>query len=183
MSKLEEFLAGERHEDVALFLTEAYLDSQGKLPKMGETVESGYVLVVPGDDGRRAFSAGTGMDAMEFARGAMAERGHISRTLDGGECPEAAAETDDDDVDAAETDADDSDADESDSVDDHEVEFIFAFSEEQNEEVGGLYERGEVVHAYAHCECGASYSDKWVVGEETETGVQPGGSEPAEGTE
>ncbi|WP_049985291.1 DUF5807 family protein [Halobellus rufus] len=161
MSKLDEFLAGERHDDVALFLTEAYLDSQGKLPKMGETVESGYVLVVPGDDGRRAFASGTGMDAMEFARGAMNERGHVSRTLDGGECPEA--------------DADD--------AGDHEVEFIFAFSEAQNEEVGGLYERGEVVHAYAHCACGASYSDKWVVGEETETGVQPGGSEPVEGSE
>jgi len=166
MSKLDEFLAGERHDDVALFLTEAYLDSQGKLPKMGETVESGYVLVVPGDDGRRAFSAGTGMDAMEFARGAMAERGHVSRTLDGGECPEATADDGDSDAD-----------------DDHEVEFIFAFSEEQNEQVGGLYERGEVVHAYAHCACGASYSDKWVVGEETETGVQPGGSEPVEGSE
>ncbi|WP_144906256.1 DUF5807 family protein [Halobellus captivus] len=161
MSKLDEFLAGDRHDDVALFLTEEYLDSQGKLPKMGETVDAGYVLVVPGDDGRRAFSAGTGMDAMEFARGAMAARGHVSRTLDGGECPEAVA--DDDDA--------------------HDVEFIFAFSEAQNEEVGGLYARGEVIHAYAHCTCGASYSDKWVVGEETETGVQPGGSEPVEGTE
>ncbi|MFB6090200.1 MAG: DUF5807 family protein [Halobellus sp.] len=165
MSKLEAFLAGDRHDDVALFLTESYLDSQGKLPKMGEAVENGYVLVVPGDDGRRAFSAGTGMDAMEFARGAMEQRGHVSRSLDGGECPG-------------------SDADEAaaDATDDHEVEFIFAFSEAQNEEVGGLYERGDVIHAYAHCACGANYSDKWVVGEEGETGVQPGESEPAEAT-
>ncbi|WP_435186033.1 DUF5807 family protein [Halobellus sp. EA9] len=167
MSKLEAFLAGERHDDVALFLTELYLDSQHKLPKMGETVENGYVLVVPGDDGRRAFSAGTGMDAMEFARGAMERRGHISRSLDGGECP-AREEGDA----GGEADADGTDA--------HEVEFIFAFSEAQNEEVGGLYERGDVVHAYAHCACGASYSDKWVVGAEGETGVQPGESEPAE---
>ncbi|RLM53324.1 hypothetical protein DVK02_14115 [Halobellus sp. Atlit-31R] len=159
MSQLEAFLAGERHEDVALFLTEAYLDSQGKLPKMGETVDSGYVLVVPGDDGRRAFAAGTGMDAMEFARGAMDQRGHVSRDLDGGECPAAG------------------------DGDDHDVEFIFAFSEAQNEEVGGLYARGDVIHAYAHCACGESYSDKWVVGEETETGVRPGGSEPVEDVE
>ena len=168
MSQLDAFLSGERHDDVALYLTEDYLDSQGKLPKMGETVDSGYVLVVPGDDGRRAFAAGTGMDAMEFARGAMESRGHISRSLDGGECPEA--------------DAADGDSGE-DADGDHAVEFIFAFSEAQNEEVGGLYARGAVVHAYAHCACGTSYSDKWVVGEEAETGVQPGESEPAEGAE
>jgi hypothetical protein len=31
--------------------------------------------------------------------------------------------------------------------------------------VGGLYAEGAVVHAYAHCECGTSYSDRWVVDE------------------
>ncbi|MFB6251580.1 MAG: DUF5807 family protein [Halobellus sp.] len=160
MSQLDAFLAGENHEDVALYLTERYLDSQGKLPNLGEAVDGGYVLVVPGDDGRRAFAAGTGMDAMEFARGAMDETGHISRSLDGGECPVAGNDPDG-----------------------HEVAFIFAFSEAQNDEVGGLYERGDVVHAYAHCACGASYSDKWVVGEEDATGVQPGGSEPIESTD
>lgn len=174
MSQLDAFLAGERHDDVALFLTDEYLDSQGKLPKLGETVDSGYVLVVPGDDGRRAFAAGTGMDAMEFARGAMESRGHISRELDGGECPEAGAA---DGSEAANASAD------AETAGAHDVEFIFAFSEARNEEVGGLYARGAVIHAYAHCACGASYSDKWVVGEETETGVQPGGSEPIEGTE
>ncbi|QCC48757.1 DUF5807 family protein [Halobellus limi] len=176
MSQLDAFLAGERHDDVALFLTEEYLDSQGKLPKMGETVDSGYVLVVPGDDGRRAFAAGTGMDAMEFARGAMESRGHISRSLDGGECPEAETAGSGDDATDADSEDDVADG-------DHDVEFIFAFSEAQNEEVGGLYARGAVVHAYAHCACGASYSDKWVVGAEDETGVQPGESEPAEGAE
>ena len=161
MSHRSAFLAGDRHDHVALFLTRSYLDSEGKLPKMGEAVDSGYVLVVPGDDGRRAFAAGTGMEAMEFARGAMDTRGHVSRDLDGGECPRREA-----DAEAS-----------------HDVEFVFAFSEAQNEEVGGLYARGDVIHAYAHCACGASYSDKWVVGEEDETGVQPGGSEPAEATE
>jgi len=161
MSKRSAFLDGERHDDVALFLTESYLDSEGKLPRMGEAVDSGHVLVVPGDDGRRAFAAGTGLEAMEFARGAMETRGHVSRDLDGGECPRRDA-----DPEAS-----------------HEVEFVFAFSEPRNQEVGGLYDRGDVIHAYAHCACGASYSDKWVVGEEDATGVQPGGSEPAETTE
>ena len=160
MSKLDEFLAGDRHEDVALFLTDEYLDSDGNLRRLGEEVADGYVLVVNGDDGRSAFSAGTGMDAMEFSRTAMEEDGHVDRDLGGGECP--AADGDDED---------------------HRAEFIFAFSEAQNEEVGGLYARGEVVHAYAHCACGANYSDKWVVGEEEETGVQPGESEPAHADE
>lgn len=163
MSKLDEFLAGDRHDDVALFLTHEYLDSDGKLSRLGEEVEDGYVLVVNGDDGRSAFSAGTGMDAMEFSRTAMEEKGHVDRDLGGGECPE------------------DDDAENEDEA--HRTEFIFAFSEAENEEVGGLYARGEVIHAYAHCACGANYSDKWVVGEETETGVQPGDSEPAHANE
>lgn len=156
MSKLDEFLAGDRPDDVALFLTHEYLDSQGKLPTLGEEVENGYVLVVDGDDGRRAFAAGTGMDAMEFAQGATGKKSHVERGLGGGECP-------------------DSEPDEN-----HQTRFIFAFAEEKNEGVGGLYERGDVVHAYAHCTCGTDYSDRWVVGEETETGVQPGEDEPAE---
>ena len=161
MSHRSAFLDGHRHDDIALFLSESYLDGQEKLRELGDPVESGSVLVVPGDDGRRAFSAGTGMDAMEFARGAMEARGHISRGLDGGECPERASDTESS----------------------HAVEFVFAFSEEQNPEVGGLYARGDVIHAYAHCVCGASYSDKWVVGEEGSTGVQPGETDPAETTE
>jgi hypothetical protein len=143
MSKLDEFLAGERHDDVALFLTHDYLDEQGKIAKMGEAVDDGVVLVVPGDDGRRAFAAGTGMDAMEFAQAAMDADGRIDPDLGGGECPDADADSDED----------------------HRVQFVFAFAEAQNEEVGGLYAEGDVIHAYAHCECGTNYSDRWVVGE------------------
>ena len=161
MSHRSAFLDGDRHDHVALFLSESYLDGQEKLRELGDPVESGCVLVVPGDDGRRAFSAGTGLDAMEFARGAMETRGHISRALDGGECPQR-----DSDTEAS-----------------HDVEFVFAFSEEQNEKVGGLYTRGAVIHAYAHCACGANYSDKWVVDEEASTGVQPGGTDPVETTD
>lgn len=141
MSKLDEFLAGERLEDVALFLTHEYLDEEGKIANYGQEVENGVVLVVDGDDGRGMFASGTGMDAMEFAQGAMGNRGEIGADLGGGACPDAAAD------------------------ENHNVKFVFAFAEEQNEEVGGLYEEGDVIHAYAQCECGTAYSDRWVVGE------------------
>ncbi|KAB1193012.1 hypothetical protein GJR96_05975 [Haloferax sp. MBLA0076] len=142
MSKVAEYLAGERLDDVALFLTHEYLDSEGKLPNMGEEVENGYILVVPGDDGRRAFAAGTGMDAMEFAQTAMGNDGDIDHDLSSGTCPDAAPD------------------------ENHEPKFIFSFAEAQNEEVGGIYEDGDVVHAYAKCTCGATYSDRWVVDDE-----------------
>ena len=180
MSNRSAFLNGDRHDGVALFLSESYLDGQGKLRELGDPVESGSVLVVPGDDGRRAFSAGTGLDAMDFARGAMETRGHVSRDLDGGECPQRHAGDDGSDATDAGNGAGDADTDGSES---HAVEFVFAFSEPENPEVGGLYTRGDVIHAYAHCACGASYSDKWVVGAEGATGVQPGSSEPAETTD
>ena len=32
------------------------------------------------------------------------------------------------------------------------------------EAVGDIYAEGDVIHAYAACECGTTYSDKWVVG-------------------
>ena len=47
--------------------------------------------------------------------------------------------------------------------DDHDVRFVFAFVEDQNDSVGGLYADGDVMHAYAACDCGTTYSEKWVV--------------------
>ena len=147
MSKLEEFLGGERPDDVAIFLTDDYLDEQGKIANMGEAVEDGVVLVVAGEKGRRAFAAGTGMDAMEFAQSATGEDGRVDADLGGGECPEVTGGGD------------------SETAEDHRVQFVFAFAEEQNEAVGGLYAEGDVIHAYAHCDCGVNYSDRWIVGE------------------
>lgn len=141
--KLAEFLAGERLEDVAIYLTHDHLDEQGKIANMGQAVDEGVVLVLPGEDGRQAFAAGTGMDPMEFAKGAMDRDGIIYPDLGGGECPDAA-----EDPEAT-----------------HRAEFVFAFAEEQNEGVGGLYAEGDVMHAYAHCSCGTDYSHKWVMGE------------------
>ncbi|UIO99764.1 DUF5807 family protein [Halobaculum sp. CBA1158] len=147
--KLAEFLAGERLDDVAIYLTHDHLDEQGKIANMGEAVDGGVVLVVPGDDGRQAFAAGTGMDPMQFAKGAMDRNGVIHPDLGGGECPDAAA----------------------DPEADHRAEFLFAFGEERNEGVGGLYAEGDVMHAYAHCRCGTDYSHKWVMGEYSEDAV------------
>ncbi|MFB6126096.1 MAG: DUF5807 family protein [Halolamina sp.] len=145
MSKLAEFLAGERLDDVALFLTHDYLDDQGKIANFGESVDGGVVLVVDGDEGRQMFASGTGMDAMGFARQAMDRRGTVDPDLGGGDCPAA-------------------DDDENQDDDSHSVRFVFAFAEAQNEDVGGIYEDGNVIHAYAQCECGAAYAHKWVVG-------------------
>jgi hypothetical protein len=137
MSKLDEFLAGERLDDVALFLADEYLDSEGTIADHGEAVDGGVVLVVDGDRGREIFSSGTGMDAMAFAREAMDTEGKIDRDLSGGDPPDGG-----------------------------DVQFVFAFAEARNEEVGGLYAEGDVVHAYAYSSEGTAFSDRWVVGDE-----------------
>ena len=139
MSKLSEFLDGERLEDVVLYLAEDQLDEADKLAAAGEQRENGVVLVVDGEQGRRMFSAGTGMDAMEFAKEAMGEEGEIDLDLAGGACPAGDGE-------------------------EHELSFVFAFAEAENPDVGGMYADGDVIHAYARCACGEAYSQKWVVG-------------------
>ncbi len=134
-----EFLAGERLDDVALFLAESYV-SDDRLEEFGERVDDGVLIVVDGERGRNAFRAATGTDAMAFAQSAMALEGVVERDLAGGECPEASTDEDD-----------------------HAVQFVFAFAEEQNEGAGGIYAEGDVVHAYARCRCGTAYSDRWTV--------------------
>jgi hypothetical protein len=136
-SDLDAFLAGDRLDHVALFLTDDYLDDEGALADYGTAVDGGVVLVVPGEKGRQLFSAGTGMDAMEFAKRAMGTEGDIDPDLTGGTCPDCGA-------DAA---------------------FVLAFAEAQNEEVGGIYAEGDVIHAYAACPDGDAFSDRWIVGE------------------
>ncbi|QRV13542.1 hypothetical protein JMJ58_11245 [Haloterrigena salifodinae] len=134
----EEFLAGERPDDVALFLADSYV-SDDRLAEFGERVEDGVLIVVDGERGRNAFEAATGTQAMQFAKSAMELEGIIEDDLTGGQCPEAPAD------------------------EEHAVQFVFAFAEEQNEDVGGIYAEGDVVHAYAKCTCETAYSDKWNV--------------------
>ena len=145
MADREQFLAGERTDDVALFLADDYLSDADALAERGERVEGGVVLVVDGESGRAVFERATGMDAMGFARRADRE-GSGDRDLTGGDCPAAGTGADADDG-------------------EHAVRFVFAFAEDRNEEAGGLYAEGDVVHAYAYCTCGAAYSERWVAGE------------------
>jgi len=144
-NKLDEFLAGDRPDDVALFLADAYVDDPGALDDHGTRVDGGVVLVVDGERGREVFNSITGADAMAFAREAGATDGGVAPDLSGGECPEA---------DDAATEGDG-----------HAVQFVFAFAEARNDDVGGIYAEGDVIHAYARCVCGAGYSKRWVAGD------------------
>ena len=148
MTKREEFLAGERPDDVALYLSDAALSGSDKLAEYGERVPGGVLLVLDGTRGRSVFTKATGMDAMPFAQRAMRQEGEVDHGLAGGTCPHAGETVEAADESAAET---------------HEVRFVFAFAEAQNEAVGDIYAEGNVVHAYAHCSCGAAFSDRWVV--------------------
>ena len=132
----EEFLAGQRPDDVALFLADSYV-ADDRLTEFGERVDDGTLIVVDGERGRNAFKAATGTGAMEFAKSAMSTEGEIDDDLSGGVCPDA------------------------DTEGEHAVQFVFAFAEEQNESVGGIYADGDVVHAYAQCTCGTAFSDRW----------------------
>lgn len=139
--KREQFLAGERPDDVLLYFNEAAVDGLDRLADVGEAVENGVVIVLPGEEGRTAFQRATGVDPMRLAGSAMDSPSHISLDTFDGECPDG------------------------DEDGEHWPRFIFGFAEEQNEEVGDLYAEGDVVHAYALCECGTAYSDKWVADE------------------
>jgi hypothetical protein len=138
----EQFLAGDRPDDVALYLSSSFVDDPAALAGHGEVLDDGVLVVVEGDAGRRVFETATGSEAMAFTREAMGTERHVDDDLTGGTCPEAG------------------------DGGDHEVLFVFAFAQERNEEAGDLYAEGGVMHAYARCECGASYSDRWVVGDD-----------------
>jgi hypothetical protein len=132
------FLAGDRPDDVLVYLHEAGVGSVEDLLDLGTPVDDGVVLVLPGDDGQAAFRSATGLDPMEFAGAAMDTDGEIDDDCTGGACP----------------DGDDGD---------HYARFVFAFVEPQNDGAGGLYAEGDVVHAYAACDCGTTYAEKWII--------------------
>lgn len=137
----EAFLAGERPEDVAIYLADDVVDDPDALAGYGERLEDGVLLIVPGDAGRNAFSKATGKDAMAFAKEAMGTDGEIDADLTGGHCPAC------------------------DDSDENEIRIVFAFAEESNEDVGGIYAEGAVIHAYAQCGCGTAFSQRWLADE------------------
>lgn len=143
-SRTESFLAGERPEDIAIYLPRETLSGMERLleESFAEETEDGVMIVVDGEDGQAMFEQVTGTDAMTFAGSAMDTVGQIGGNLTTAECPNAVEGTQE-----------------------HALQFVFAFAEDQNEEAGGIYAEGDVIHAYAQCSCGETYTDKWVVGE------------------
>lgn len=135
-SRRAAFLAGDRPEDVHVFLHESVVSNLDPLLDHGERVENGVALVVPGEDASSIFESATGIAPMAFARQAMDTDGDVADDCTDGTCPECGAD---------------------------EPRFVFAFLEEQNDEAGGLYAEGPVMHGYAACQCGTYYSEKWVV--------------------
>jgi len=147
VSDRDAFLRGDRLDDVVIYLSDAAVEGDAEaLADRGTRVDDGIVLVLPGDQGRRAFATGTGVEALAFAKRAGGTEGGVERTLDGGACPDADGAGDDP----------------------HRVRFLLAFAEGENADVGGRYADGDVVHAYAQCSCGTAYSDRWVAGERAE---------------
>ena len=143
-SRMESFLAGERPDDIAIYLPNETLSESESLleEEFAEPADDGVMIVVAGAEGQAMFEQVTGTDPMTFAGSAMGTVGTITGDLSDGECPNAVE-----------------------GPQEHSVRFIFAFAEEQNEEVGGIYAEGDVIHAYAQCSCGETYADKWAVGE------------------
>jgi hypothetical protein len=135
------FRRGERPDDVCIYLHEEGVGNVEALAELGVRTDDGVVLVLPGEEGRAAFRRATSLDPMDFAGTAMDTEGRIDEALTSGECPEAG------------------------DGGDHYVKFVFAFAEEHHPEMEGLYAEGDVVHAYAACACGTTYSDRWVAGE------------------
>jgi hypothetical protein len=154
----EAFLAGERPGDVAMVLADSYLRNAEALADRADRVDGGYVIVVDGERGRRLFPKVAGGAPMEFAQEATKREGTVDRDLAGGACP--AAEEDGTDGDDAAGGDGEGEA--------HAVRFVLAFAQEQTDDVGGPYEEGDVIHAYARCSCGVAYSDRWVAGDEAD---------------
>ena len=76
----DEFLAGDRPDEVVLYLADETTEGSG-LADHGLETDAGVLLVLPGDQGRQAFSAGTGVDAMTFAGQAMGTEGDVAATV------------------------------------------------------------------------------------------------------
>ncbi len=135
--KREAFLAGTRLDDVHVYIADSAVSNLDTLEAHGERVDGGVVLVLDGERARSVFQRAAGIDPMRLAGQAMGTEGEVDADCTDGSCPVGEGP-------------------------EHEPQFIFAFAQAQNEEVGGLYAEGDVIHAYAACSCGEYYSQKWV---------------------
>ena len=135
--KREAFLAGERLGDVHVYIADDAVSNVDALETHGERVDGGVVLVIDGERARDVFQRVAGIDPIRLAGQAMETEGEVDPDCTGGTCPAGDGP-------------------------EHEPRFIFAFAQAQNEDVGGLYAEGDVIHAYVACSCGEYYSEKWV---------------------
>lgn len=150
----EAFLAGERPDDVHVYVAEEAVSNLDALADYGERVEDGVVLVMDGERARGVFQRATRVDPMTLASQAMGTEGRVDPDCAGGDCPADGERGDGN----------------GDGDGEHAPRFVFAFAEEQNEDVGGIYAEGDVIHAYVACACGEYYSDKWVADTRREVG-------------
>ena len=156
------FFAGERPDDVLVYVAARAVSGIEALADRGERTEKGVAFVLDGERGRRVAERVLGTDPMDLASAAMNREGELDLVSLAGTCPAAEVDTG---VDGAST-ADDvgSDTDIDDGSSAHALRGVFAFAEERNPEAGGIYAEGDVIHAYAVCTCGTVYSDRWVAG-------------------
>lgn len=158
------FLAGGRPDDVLVYLAAAAVSGIETLAERGERVDDGVVLVLDAQRGRRVAKRAMGTDPMTLASRAMDSVGTIDLDAVSGTCPAASGKPEDR---SRGSDGSDSGEPRSESADaaEHALRSVFAFAEERNDEVGGIYAEGDVIHAYAVCTCGTPYSDRWVAAE------------------
>lgn len=145
-----EFLAGERPDDVAIYLADDVVDDPEKLLPYGERTDDGVLLILDGQKGRSVFQKATGVGPMAFAKQSGDRSGLVYDDLTGGTCPELAEAKNP-------------------NPDDHRARFLLSFVQPQTEGVADRYEEGDVVHAYVQCACGTAYSNWWIAGEKDET--------------
>lgn len=170
------FLAGDRTDDVVIYLSNEAVDDPAALAGYGETVDDGVVLVLDGERGRSVFQTATGTGVMEFAGRAGDREGRVHADLTGGDCPDAGADggdgTGDPEEDAAGDAVDEAGGDDGEDAtgedatgdagdDAHRARIVFAFAEARQPDADDRYGEGDVIHAYARCSCGTAYSDWW----------------------
>lgn len=140
MQSFGRFIAGEKPKHILLY----HGIGAGKLPdqaaKLAHDIEDGHVMVLPAAMAQEIADKVLIPDLSTFSERSRERGGAIESFLTAGTCPEAM-----------------------DNGKGHTLEQIFAFVQPKDELLGGIYAKGDVMHAYALCSCQTYYSDRWVV--------------------
>jgi hypothetical protein len=140
MQSLGQFVAGNRPEHVMLFQRDGTGPLSDNAQELGHEVADGTVIVAPAVMAQEIVSEVLSPSPTEFTDRAREREGEIESFLTAGTCP-----------DAGEDDGK------------HLLEQLFAFVQPEDQSLGEMYAKGDVMHAYAQCSCQAHYSDKWVI--------------------